>query len=167
MFCIVSTFVSPSEHWSLRTAVGAKVFHPLGSDHGDCFRAAQELQKGRDASRLRGIGWYARDKDGVVLQLFRQWTGKPCLGLIGDLADLGDAEGGGAKGERHFGNVAARRQPEFRPELVGQSKLFDDLGNMDAGRSALCRVGVNDRLRGEERAFEILDRSYVAFNSGV
>src|SRR5262249_8607188 len=54
----------------------------------------------------------------------------------------------------------------FRPELLGQSKLFDDLCNMDAGSSAPRRVGVNDRLRGEERAFEILDRSYVEFNSG-
>src|SRR5262249_54102725 len=37
---------------------------------------------------------------------------------------------------------------------------------MDSGSSAPCRVGVNDRLRGEQRALEIFDRSYVEFNSG-
>ena len=96
---------------------------------------------------MRGIGWHACNENGVILQLFRQRTDKLCLGLIGDLADLRDAESTRPQAERDFGDVAARSQSDFGLELFGQTELRDNLGNVDAGGAATGGIGVNDSLR--------------------
>ena len=65
-----------------------------------------------------------------------------------------------------------RRKSAF--ELLGQSKLPENLGNMDAGSSTAGRIGVDDGLCGEKRplcsigdAIESVAHDRQVFSAGL
>src|SRR5262245_19439915 len=139
-----------------RTRISTWIERVLLVDGGRCRRADEAHQRPGGISLLRP-GLKAGGEHGDQLDVGGQRTDIVDAGKEGELADLLEADIGLSIGYDAADENACRRLLELALDLVGNAQLLEHGDDVDAARAG----GIADRLGGEQRLLERIDRADV------